>query len=291
MVLRQLPRAIRAWLYGTALFRLVWDINTRGAQTMWWVMQYIFERRHSGKITFSGDKLMPNDSAIVISNHRSFTDFYMLHSVAIRKNMLPHVKYFAKDSLKYIPFFGFGMWLMGMLFIKRNWTQDEVRLNKMFNAIKQYRAPIWVVNFLEGTRMTPQKVREGQQFSKKRGLPILQNLLVPRTKGFIACLGQLRDTHVKFVYDFTIAYRHVTKGIQSPPNLVQVHSYSNLSPPWSFHVHVRKYAIEDLPRDEEKIAEWVKERFVEKDAILEDMKTHWTKSERLGEVHVDKYFK
>ncbi|KAG9290917.1 hypothetical protein G9A89_011067 [Geosiphon pyriformis] len=329
-----LPRAIRAWLYGTALFRLVfpesvtksqmscrdllnksllyfslaiginivqlcsflfvpisrrlvWDINTRGAQTMWWVMQ----RQHKGKITFSGDRLPKNESAIVISNHRSFTDFYILHAVAVRANMLPHIKYFAKDSLKYIPFFGFGMWLMGMIFIKRNWTQDQVRLGKMFSAIKQYRAPVWVVNFLEGTRMTPQKVQEGQKFSKERGLPILRNLLVPRTKGFIACLGQLRDSHVKYVYDFTIAYHHITKGLQLPPNLVQIHMYSNLSPPWSFHVHVRRYAIEDLPKNEERLVEWIKERFVEKDAILEDMKSNWINSEQLGEVRAERYFK
>uniref|UniRef100_U9UGU9 Phospholipid/glycerol acyltransferase domain-containing protein n=1 Tax=Rhizophagus irregularis (strain DAOM 181602 / DAOM 197198 / MUCL 43194) TaxID=747089 RepID=U9UGU9_RHIID len=141
--------------------RLVWDINSRGAaQSMWWVMQYIFEKKHKGNITFSGDKVPPDESAVVISNHRSFTDFYMLHSVAIRRNMLPHVKYFSKDSLKYIPFFGFGMWLMGMIFIKRNWTQDEGQLRKIFKTIKRYAAPIWVVNFVEGTRLTQKKLQE-----------------------------------------------------------------------------------------------------------------------------------
>ena len=29
-------------------------------------------------------------------------------------------------SLKYIPFFGWGMWLMGMILIKRNWNKDQV---------------------------------------------------------------------------------------------------------------------------------------------------------------------
>ena len=60
------------------------------------------QRRHKGKISYSGDELSSGDSAIVISNHRSFSDFYMLHSIAVRRNMLPHLKYFAKDSLKLV---------------------------------------------------------------------------------------------------------------------------------------------------------------------------------------------
>ncbi|CAB4488285.1 acyltransferase-domain-containing protein [Rhizophagus irregularis] len=311
-MLNYITQTLRAIFYGTALFsfaisinivqicsmllipysrRLVWDINSRGAaQSMWWVMQYIFEKKHKGNITFSGDKVPPDESAVVISNHRSFTDFYMLHSVAIRRNMLPHVKYFSKDSLKYIPFFGFGMWLMGMIFIKRNWTQDEGQLRKIFKTIKRYAAPIWVVNFVEGTRLTQKKLQESQAFARERGLPILQNLLLPRTKGFVACIRQLRNTHVKYVYDFTIAYRHIKKGLQCPPNLLQIHSLPIITPPWYFHVHVRKYSIEDLPSDEEKLAEWVKQVFVEKDTILEDMKIKWTKCEKLGEIRTEKYF-
>ncbi|RHZ81375.1 hypothetical protein Glove_120g225 [Diversispora epigaea] len=311
-MLKHLAQALRLCFYGTALFsfalsinivqicslllispfsrRILWNINSRGAHSMWWIMQYIFEHKHKAKITFSGDQIPSNESAIVISNHRSYSDFYMLHSVAMRRKMLPHVKYFAKDSLKYIPFFGFGMWLMGMIFIKRNWTEDENHLKKIFKAIKSYAAPIWIVNFVEGTRFSPKKLMEGQQFSMKRGFPVFQNLLFPRTKGFVACVRQLRDTHVKYVYDFTIVYRHITRGLNFPPNLFHVHGYPLLSPPWSFHVHVKRYAIEDLPRDEEKLTEWVRQKFIEKDALLEDMKLHWTKSEKLKNVHEEKYF-
>jgi len=38
------------------------------------------------------------------------------------------------------------------------------------------------------------------------------------------------------------------------------------------------------------LVEWVKQVFVEKDAILEDMKVKWTKSEKLGEIRTEKYF-
>ncbi|CAG8564404.1 5607_t:CDS:2, partial [Paraglomus occultum] len=303
-MLTPLTKMIRALFYGTALFSLaiginvvqlwsvllipfsrrrVWNINTRGAFSLWWVMQYIFERRHKGKISYSGDELSSGDSAIVISNHRSFSDFYMLHSIAVRRNMLPHLKYFAKDSLKFIPFFGWGMWLMGMLFVTRNWTQDEAKIEKMFKTIKRYEAPVWIVNFLEGTRATPQKLKDSQQYARKNNLPVLKNLLNPRTKGFLACVRQLRNTHVKYVYGRTARTKNEKKtaDLPMPPNLIQVHAYPVLSPPWSFHVHIRRYAIEDLPKSEEKLVEWVKRVFVDKDNLLEEMKKHWTNAKAL----------
>ncbi|CAG8823220.1 20753_t:CDS:2, partial [Dentiscutata erythropus] len=109
------------------------------------------------------------------------------------------------------------------------------QLRKIFKTIKAYAAPIWIVNFVEGTRLTSRKLLESQKFARERGLPILRNLLLPRTKGFVACVRQLRNAHVQYVYDFTIAYRHITQGFQFPPNLLQVHSYSPITPPWSFH--------------------------------------------------------
>jgi hypothetical protein len=74
----------------------------------------------------TGDVIPCEESAIVISNHSSFTDFYLLLSLARKKRMLAASKYFAKESLKYMPIFGWGLWLMGMILIKRNWTNDKV---------------------------------------------------------------------------------------------------------------------------------------------------------------------
>lgn len=51
-----------------------------------------FKRRQKARITYSGDRLPDKESAIVISNHRSWTDFYLLHSVAIRRGMLSNCK-------------------------------------------------------------------------------------------------------------------------------------------------------------------------------------------------------
>ena len=59
------------------------------------------------EVTVEGDDdIQDGESAFIICNHRSWSDFYAIHYLAERKNMLPRCRYFAKDSLKYIPFFG-----------------------------------------------------------------------------------------------------------------------------------------------------------------------------------------
>ncbi|KAG0352514.1 hypothetical protein BGZ54_002718 [Gamsiella multidivaricata] len=295
-MLEVVTRPAKAFAYGTALFsfcsllnvvqafslflrpfsrRLFFEVNARVAGSMWKVMQMIMEKKHKAVITFSGDKIPHHESALVFGNHRSFVDFYMFHSVAARRGMVNYMKYFAKDSLKYIPFYGWGMWIMGMLFINRNWQQDQIKINKMFAQILDIQAPVWIASFLEGSRLTPSKLAASQKFMMGRGLPLLSNVMMPRTKGFIACVNKFRGTHVKCVYDFTFAYYHRTLGFGVPPDLVRVHT-GQLSPEYKFHVHVRRYQIEDLPTDEEKLSEWVVQKYVEKDAFLENMKENWT---------------
>ena len=61
-------------------------------------------------MTFSGDYHMipQGENAFILSNHQSWTDFYAIHALAQRKGMLNRCRYFAKSSLKYIPFFGYS---------------------------------------------------------------------------------------------------------------------------------------------------------------------------------------
>jgi hypothetical protein len=42
----------------------------------------------------------------VIANHQSYTDSLVISGIALRYGMLAHIKYFAKESLKWIPILG-----------------------------------------------------------------------------------------------------------------------------------------------------------------------------------------
>ncbi|KAJ3041497.1 hypothetical protein HDV00_009293 [Rhizophlyctis rosea] len=257
--------------------------NGRIAGLTWYCLQWYFERIAKGKVTFSGDKLPMKESAIVFSNHVGWTDFYLLHSLATRKKMQSSCKYFAKDSLKWLPGFGWGMWLMGMIFLKRDWTSDKSKIEGIFSALKTTRIPVWIVSYLEGTRITKQKLAESKAFAEKRGLPVLNNVLIPRTKGFIATVNSFRNTQVRAIYDFTIAYYDNEKGIQVPPSIVRIHSH-RVDKDYKFHVHVKRYLIEDLPSDDDELHQWVMDRYVEKDKFLGGLKERWTEGLELFDV-------
>jgi len=56
------------------------------------------------------------------------------------------------------------MWLMGMLLIKRNWTSDREKIERIFHVMKKYRLPVWIISYLEGTRVTTKKIEEVKRF-------------------------------------------------------------------------------------------------------------------------------
>lgn len=65
------------------------------------------------------------------------------------------------------------------------------------------------------------------------------------------------------------------------PTIWQSFTYSRVSPPWKFHVHVRRFELKDLPEDDEGLKNWLEERWVEKSKILQGMEGEWTEFEGL----------
>lgn len=44
---------------------------------------------------------------------------------------------------------------------------------------------------------------------------------------------------------------------------------------YRFHVHARRFPIEELPQDDEGLAKWLEERWVEKGQWLEKKRAEW----------------
>lgn len=105
------------------------------AFTNWKWIQAIFEILNGGVITMSGDDLPQGESAIVISNHVSWTDFYMIQALAIRSGMLGRCRWFAKIELRKVPLLGWGIWAMGMPMVSRKWVHDQKELDRVFSGI------------------------------------------------------------------------------------------------------------------------------------------------------------
>lgn len=164
--------------------------------------------------------------------------------------------------------------LAGFIYVRRNWTQDQQRIVSAFDKIKRLNTPAWIINYVEGSRATPKKLQEAQAFSRERGYPVLQNVLLPRIKGFATCVNQFRNSHIKYVYDLTLGYRRRKDNVFKAPSMVRVHTRS-LWPEYEFHVHVRRFAIEDIPTNETELGHWLRKIWVEKDEFLTNLNEHW----------------
>ncbi|KAI1473436.1 hypothetical protein K445DRAFT_24168 [Daldinia sp. EC12] len=258
----------------------VYSASSRIAYSVWKWIQFIFEDCNGARITISGDRLPTRESAVVVSNHVTWADFYLIQSLALRSRMLGQCRWFAKIQLRWVPFLGWGLWAMGMPMVTRNWMRDQRELQRVFGGIVRRRWPMWLISFSEATRFTPKKYTESAVWCKQNNRPQPLHLLYPRTKGFVTTVQQLRTApHVKAVYDFTIAYQHKNM-FHAAPNMWETLRLPGLSDyqGYRFHVHVRRFPLEELPYKDEELAKWLEHRWVEKGQWLDALKTEWASS-------------
>ncbi len=150
---------------------------------------------------FKGDK---KKSYIVVSNHVSWLDTFMV--IVLLHKEIPVPKFFMKNSLKYIPFAGQACWALDMPFLHRYsskylLTHPEARtkdIETTKKACAKFKGiPTTMVNFVEGTRATPEKIASSKS--------PYQNLLTPKTMSLslaIENLGEQFDT----IIDLTLFY-------------------------------------------------------------------------------------
>lgn len=228
----------------------------------------------------SGDELPEGESAIVISNHVSWTDFYMIQALAIRAGMLGRCRWFAKIELRWVPLLGWGIWAMGMPMVSRKWTKDKKELDRVFAGITGRKWPTWLISFSEATRYTPKKAEAARVWCKENDRPMPKHLLYPRTKGFVTTVQHLRKAkHIVAVYDMTIAYQHKHKFLEAP-TIWESLSCPDLSGKrgYRFHVDIKRIPLVDLPETDAELAKWLETRWMKKGEFLEGKREEWSKS-------------
>lgn len=242
------------------LFR---KINKKIVDICWHQVVATLNIIHKTQFIITGDPLISQENAIVISNHQGMSDIIVLGAVAGEKNMGGCVKFMAKDVLKYLPGIGLGMKFLGCLFLKRNWSQDKNTIEAAFSQIIQNRIPVWLAIFAEGTRITPKKLKFSQNYANKQNIAIPRHVLIPRTKGLAASVFGLRN-HVEAVYDVTIAY---------PGKIPSFWDFIR-GEPSQVYVYTRRFPFSEIPQDEKKLNEWTLQLFYEKDCLLSYFHQH-----------------
>ncbi|MCZ7650426.1 MAG: lysophospholipid acyltransferase family protein [Thermoanaerobaculia bacterium] len=233
-------------------------LNRWAADTFWGACAKVTLAVHRTRVVFSGDAELPRENAVLIANHQSMTDVQVLFLLARRERRLGDLKWFVKHSLKHWPGIGWGMRFLDCLFVKRDWAADRQRIEAVFANLLGAKVPVWLVSFVEGTRLSAAKLARARDHAAAQARELPRHVLLPRARGFVASVTGLAG-HVGAVYDVTIGY------VGGLPSLWQ----------WAkgqmreVHLHVRRYPLAELPTSPEALAAWLEERFREKDERLE----------------------
>lgn len=231
---------------------------------MWLAMwPFLFEKINKTRFVFSGENVPPKERVLLFANHRTEVDWMYLWDLALRKGRLQCIKYILKKSLMKLPVFSWAFHIIEFIPVERKWEIDEPLIRSRLSELKNPKDPLWLAVFPEGTDYTEKKCIKSQEYAAEHGLPILKNVLLPKTKGFNCCLQELRSS-LDAVYDITIAYKH-----RLPSFLDNVYGID----PSEVHIHTEIIRVSDIPTSEDEVADWLMKRFRLKDKLLSDFST------------------
>ncbi|KZX82651.1 acyltransferase [Oleiphilus sp. HI0009] len=215
------------------------------------------------------DGLSKDEWYLVNCNHQSWADIPVVQKVFNRK--IPMLKFFLKQELIWVPLLGLCWWALDFPFMKRS-TPAQIKKNPELAgkdlevtraACEKFKyTPVSVFNFMEGTRLTPEK-------HAKQDSPF-EHLLKPKAGGAAFVLGSMGEV-MHTMLDVTVLYPN------SPKNIWDMFC-GKVS---TVVVDVRKVDIpkqflgKDYTSDAEFKAEfqaWVNELWVEKDQHIANLK-------------------
>ncbi|WP_269531046.1 acyltransferase [Chitinimonas sp. BJYL2] len=150
------------------------------------------------------DKLNPRGWYLVVSNHQSWVDIFVLQKTL--KGRVPFLKFFLKQQLIFVPIIGLVWWALDFPFMKRHGEaylkkhpekrgQDQETTRRACEKFSL--VPTSVINFLEGTRFT--QVKHDQQQSP------YQYLLKPKAGGIALAMNAMGEKFQSLL-DVTIHY-------------------------------------------------------------------------------------
>lgn len=248
-----------------------------GCATMWisvnTLNQNLFSRT---KFEVTGlEGVSTKDWYLVISNHRSWVDILVLQRVFNRK--IPFLKFFLKKELIWVPFLGLAWWALDFPFMhryskaliaKRPDLKGKDLENTRKACEKFKHKPVSIMNFVEGTRLTPEKhKRQSGQF---------QHLLKPKAGGIAFVLGAMGEQLHKLL-DVTIHYPDGTPSywdfVSGKVRRIQVQvKIQSVADIINSDVYSSEYF--DDPRQRVKFQRWLTDLWLEKDKDLQTLSSN-----------------
>ncbi|KAK3840864.1 MAG: acyltransferase-domain-containing protein [Linnemannia gamsii] len=206
---------------------------------------------------------------IFISNHQIYSDWMYLWCFSYFAEKHRALKIILRGDLTWIPVFG---WFFDFILLKRNdWAHDKRAIEDNLDRVDA-KDPLWLVVFPEGTVVSRGTRKRSTTFAEKAGLADHKHVLLPRTSGLFVCINKLRGT-VDYLYDATVGYSGIAYG-EIPQELYPLPGlYLNQAQPKDINMHLRRFAIKEIPETEPEFVEWVRQRWHEKDELMEEFYT------------------
>ncbi|KHN87259.1 Lysocardiolipin acyltransferase 1 [Toxocara canis] len=217
------------------------------------------------KFHVSGDLIERNSPALIIMNHRTRLDWLFFWNALYKMDpwLLTTEKISLKAPLKLIPGAGWAMGCGAYMFLDRNLENDRQVMDRMIAYYKDTKQSYQLLLFPEGTDRGARAVFLSDAFAEKNSLPKYKYVLHPRTAGFIHLLQLMRKKdYIKYVYDVIVGYPNGV--VSSEMELLRKGRF-----PKDVHFDTKKYAISEIPTDEEGAVAWLNNVWKEKEKRLE----------------------
>ncbi|KAK9368634.1 hypothetical protein V1509DRAFT_622284 [Lipomyces kononenkoae] len=291
--------------------------------SLWGYLFFIVETMKKIQVSFSGDILEPNASAIIICNHRSLSDYVLLHALSAVYGMRGRCRFLVWRALYIVPSIH---WLLASLWVSQDWTFDTPEQKE--SVLRQLTTSrYWVVLFPETVKFSLDIAYEHIRYCKANGLPVLSHCLYPRFEAFVPIMKHfLKGTEFKLVYDATFIYRRiddvdneraaVADALEDPNNIrnrtpestvrnsndetqatkVAAPEKKSLAPSlldillgksgsWEFHVHVQRIPIMQIPTNRRGLEKWLERLWIKKDKLLDGVERKGMSYKGLGYVY------
>ena len=149
---------------------------------------YFYKEIFNSDIYYNGKFLTSNKIDIVICNHISRIDSFLITSI-IKNNTIKPIYPIIQKELKKIPLI--GSFHKGCIVLERDLSKDK---ETIINSIKNIDNGIIII-YPEGTRMNEDNFKKSHEYCEKNQLKKYNNLLYPKMKGLDIIINELNNSN------------------------------------------------------------------------------------------------
>lgn len=217
---------------------------------------------------------------IVISNHQIYPDWIYIWAFLNHIDRSGYLRIVLKRSLQFVPLIGQGMKMLGFIFLHRSWEKDKVKFDRRVRRIGSNGLSYNLLIFPEGTTLTDHARLKGQAYAKEHGLPVLKNVLLPRSTGMFHALkalstgdgeeGVVGEGSVHGILDLTFGYTGLNPSVIPEKHFTLRGVFMDSKAPPQIHVNASYIPLADIPlQDKDQFTRWLAGRFERKDRLLD----------------------